>query len=124
MEFSIGKPAGQWLAEAYGDDYFVIGTMTGAGSFHQWNNIRGQLVRQTVTFNTPGPESHETYLGERGTLPYILSLRGELPEWLNTARVMNNSPAGGSVGSQPELLPAAFDAIVYIPRTTPLRLFP
>jgi erythromycin esterase len=125
MELSISsEPAGHHLAAEYGDDYFVIATMTGSGSFYQWNSVRGQIVSQIVAFNPVSAESHEAYLGQRGSLPYLLSLRGELPEWLNTPRVMNTSAAGAVIGTEPELLPAAFDAIVYIPRTTPLHLLP
>lgn len=124
MNLSVGKTTGEFLVERYGDDYFVIGTMTGAGSYHSWNNIRGQLVRQVVTFNPVGPNSHEAYLGQRGTLPFILPLRGELPEWLTAARELNAAPAGGSGAGGTEVLPESFDAIVYIPLTTPFNLFP
>jgi erythromycin esterase len=124
MEFSLGKPAGQFLAEEYGEDYFVIGTMTGSGSFHQWNTIRGELVNQTVTWGPLGGESHEAFLRQRGSLPFILPLRGELPEWLNVPRVLNLSAAGTAISTQPELLPAVFDAVIYIDRTTAMHLLP
>lgn len=122
MDLSIAIPTGQYLAEAYGEDYFAIGTMTGGGSFQAWNSIRGQIVRQVATFNAAGPNTHESFLGQRGTLPYILSLRGELPEWLTANREVNAANLGGTAGGSTEILHEAFDAIVYIPHTTPLRM--
>ncbi|HEY0158393.1 MAG TPA: erythromycin esterase family protein [Thermoanaerobaculia bacterium] len=122
MEFSNGKSSGEFLSQAYGDDYFVIGTMTGSGSFIQWNTVRGQLVDQTVTWGSLGSEQHESYLRQRGSLPYLLPLRGTLPEWLNVPRVLNLSAAGTAISTQPELLPAVFDAVIYIDRTTPMHL--
>jgi erythromycin esterase-like protein len=122
MDLSIAEPTGQYLAGAYGEDYFAIGTMTGGGSFQTWRSVRGQLVRQVMTFNPFGPDSHEANLSRRNALSYILPLRGELPEWLTADLEMNAANASGILDGSTEVLPTAFDAVVYIPETTPLRM--
>jgi erythromycin esterase len=122
MDLSITVPTGQHLAEEYGDDYFAIGTMTGGGSFQAWTSVRGQLVRQVKTFAPFGPHSHEANLSRRNALSYILPLRGELPEWLTADLEMNAANASGTLDGSTEVLPTAFDAVAYIPETTPLRM--
>jgi len=124
MQFSLGNPAGQFLAQTYGSDYFAIGTMFGTGSFLQWNAVRGVLTNQTVTLGPLGGDSHEAFLRQRGPQAFLLPLRGELPAWLTTPRVMNVSASGGPLATRQESLPALFDAVVYVETSTPMRLLP
>ncbi|HEY0158394.1 MAG TPA: erythromycin esterase family protein [Thermoanaerobaculia bacterium] len=122
MDLSVGVPTGEYLAGAYGEDYYAIGTMTGGGSFQTWVSRRGRLVRQVATFQPFGPNSHEASLSRRNALSFILPLRGELPEWLTADLEMNAANASGPGDGSTEVLPTAFDAVVYIPETTPLRM--
>jgi erythromycin esterase len=117
------NPAGERLAARYGDDYFVIGTATGSGSLHVWSLAGGQRVRRIDTFDPLDAESHEAMLRQRGTLPFLLPLRGELPGWLTAPRLMNIGSAAEASTSR-ETLPAIFDAVVYIDRSTPSRMLP
>lgn len=112
------------------NDYFVIGTLAGSGSFLQYTQGTSTTPSQLTTqsFREIPPDSYEARFSEART-PYLLvPLDGELPAWLTAASSFRWAGSGPQAGNpdvvQKESLPAKFDAVVYIATTTPARMLP
>jgi erythromycin esterase-like protein len=120
------QPMGATLSAALGAEYFGIATLTGRGTFHQWQWNSATATIETVTSTLAiQPQSYESYFHQHSVPAYFFSLRGTLPSWLTTATrfnagTTNKSDSNFVTGSLPE----KFDAAFYIDATTPTRLLP
>ena len=120
-----GRSMGIFLAEAVGDVYFAIGSLTGSGSLRQWVHRGGQPPLAVVT-EVPAPSegSYESFFRLRPAPALLIPLKGTVPEWL-----MQESPyfAAGVAPSEQESvasLPAKLDAVIYVEHTSPTQPFP
>jgi erythromycin esterase-like protein len=112
------KPMGKLLATKFGSRYFVIGTMTAAGSFRQWDPRNSRHI--VTSFPPLAPDAIETSIRQRG-LPYLLiPLRGAVPSWLSAVAPYNTAAGSGDPGLEASL-PEQFDAVIFIDTTTPLE---
>lgn len=111
-------PMGRLLDANLGDDYFVITTMTAAGTFRQWDFNNQQHVIMTLP---PLIESaYESYFRRRGVPLLLIPLQGALPSWLTTPARYNISGGTGAMTAV-HSLPAHYDATIFIDTTTPLH---
>ena len=118
------KPMGAFLAEAVGDAYFTIGSLTGSGSVRQWVHQGGQPPEAVVTNVPEAVEgSYESYFRLRPAPALLVPLNGTLPEWLS--KESRYFAAGVSPFQTESMvsLPAKVDAVIYIEHTTPTQPF-
>lgn len=127
-----GTPSsGTYLARALGDDYYVIGSTVHHGLFWAMQYVGGRGVVTPQTTMSASADDIATYLRTAGQPDLFLPLRGLLPYWLASPRTIRI--AGSSVASPQKTmtsyvqqLPARYDALFYVERSTPtlLRHFP
>ena len=115
--FSNGISMGKVLAQQLGDDYVAIGTLTGSGTFLQWEQLsRGIFAEKIVTLEDPEEGLYEWHFRRRGLSAMLVPLRRPVPGTrFRTAGTLN----GYSRVQQP--LHEKLDAVVYVDRTTATR---
>lgn len=119
------KSAGAYLAEALGDEYFVIGSVLLEGTFFavDYVNYIGNINVQNMT--APHPEDIALKLAPAGIDAMIVPLRDrELPEWLAGMQHVRIGASGVPSREQATLdlvvdLGKKYDALLYIRRSTP-----
>lgn len=112
-----GRSMGTVLAERLGTRYVAIGTLTGSGSFLQWER-RPSGAYSEVTLALPDPESgsYEAQFREQGHAAMIVPLAGG-----TDVRSFRTAGTTGGWRTLVESLPAKLDAVIYVDRTTPTR---
>ena len=108
------KPAGKWLEEQFGSNYFVIGTSAGDGTF---NVVDRNVVVRSAQFPPISDDSYESSFRSASQPLLIIPLRGELPDWLAAKHHLRGG-SSGSVIDVVEDLKQKLDAIIYIDHTT------
>ncbi|HYS55190.1 MAG TPA: erythromycin esterase family protein [Thermoanaerobaculia bacterium] len=109
------KPAGRWLDDRYGRDYFVIGSSSGGGRFNVLAFPNTQVV--TTQYTPITPDSYEANFRSVAIPIILIPLRGDLPGWLGERHHLRGGTAVVAY-DRPEDLKVKFDAIVYIDQTT------
>jgi erythromycin esterase-like protein len=125
------KSTGAYLAEAFGDRYFAIGSTVFEGTFWavQYSSGTGFIREQTM--EPASPSDIATYFHAASLPELFVPLRGRIPSWLIAPRTIRiagsnvQSPRRATVTFTLELA-KKFDAMVYVERSTPthLRHFP
>jgi erythromycin esterase len=111
------RPMGRVLREALAGDYFSITTMTAAGTYLIWS----QLKPVTKTLPALAPSAYETKIRQRGEPYLLIPFRKVLPGWLTTAAPFHLAPAAGSLSSTIGVLPENYDAAIFVDTTTALH---
>jgi erythromycin esterase len=111
------RPMGKVLAESLAGDYFSITTMTAAGSYLIWS----QLKPVTKTLPALPPTAYEARIRQRGEPYLLIPFRKVLPGWLTTAAQFHLAPAAGSLSSTVGVLPQNYDAAIFVDTTTALH---
>ncbi|HEY0144189.1 MAG TPA: erythromycin esterase family protein [Thermoanaerobaculia bacterium] len=125
-------PMGLQITTALADpnDYFIIGTLAGGGSFLQYTHASANAPSQlsTQSFRAFAGDSYEARFSEARVPQLLVPLDGELPAWLTTATSFRWAGSGPQDGTpdvvQKESLPEKFDAVVFVATTTPARMLP
>jgi erythromycin esterase len=120
-EWAGDHPMGKTLAATLHDDYYVLATLTAAGTFRQWDAANRRHV--IASFPPLAPNSYESYIRERGVPNLLIPLRGTLPAWLTTTAAYNSAAGSGKPGLV-ESLPEHYDAAIFLDTTTPLTALP
>lgn len=126
------NPMGLQIATALpnADDYFMVATLAGSGSFLQYTLPTSTEPARltTASFREIPPDSYEARFSEAKAPFLFVPLDGPLPEWLTTPADFRWAGSGAQNGLsdvvQKESLPAKFDAIVFVATTTPARMLP
>ena len=107
-----GETMGSLLAAQLGRDYVALGTLTGSGTFLQWNS---NFVAEVQTYPDPPEGSYEWHMRHRGFAAMFVPLRGrDVPG--STFRT-GGTLTGWITVDQP--LEQKLDGVIYIDRTTP-----
>ncbi|HYH06011.1 MAG TPA: erythromycin esterase family protein [Thermoanaerobaculia bacterium] len=111
--YTRGRTMGTILA---GEDYVAIGTLTGSGSFLQWERSGSIWTEVVRTFPDPAPGSYEARYRARGFAAMLVPLRGRSGE-------ASFRTAGTTSGwtTMAQSLPQKLDAVIYVDVTTPTR---
>jgi erythromycin esterase len=112
-----------YLDRVFGAEYVVIGTMTGKGSFLQWELPGAENANKSVikTFPPPGPDSYEANFRLGPAPALLIPLKGAVPQWLAGAASYSAAGTAGGVLVNRGSLPALFDAVVYVEQSTTTR---
>lgn len=108
---------GQFLAERYPEEVLAVGLFTDRGSYVGFD---GRELRTYELFPGP-PGSFEEALRLSGHEMLALDLRGSGDVLAEPMRHRNIGLWPADLGFYPAVIPAGFDAAVYIGRTTPTR---
>jgi len=124
-EWTGNAPMGKLIADAIGNDYFAITTLSAAGSYLQWDDPTHtrNFVTRTRTFPALKPNSYEHSIRESGQSVLLIPFRKALPAWLSTPSLYHAAGVNGGptvLGS----LPLQYDAAIYIDTTTPMHQLP
>ena len=109
------KAAGLYLAESFGVEYYVIGTIALEGERNtlQYPNIIPMSY-------PPSPiGSYEDLMASAGYDVMLVPLHEPAPPWLQGPRPMSFGMAGPTVAQVPVEATEVFDAMVFIRNTTP-----
>jgi erythromycin esterase len=114
--------AGRLLHYQLGSSYFVLGTMSGPGSFVGWEfNTTTRLREPVVVPLAPiAPGSYEWFFGQRGAAVLLVPVGGDVPDWLRGPATYRWGGSDGTASKNTVSLPLHYDAVVYIDRTTPV----
>lgn len=115
--FANGISMGKVLAHQLGDEYVAIGTLTGSGTFLQWQQLSPGIFAEAPHV-LPDPEEgmYEWHFRQRGLSAMLVPLRRPVPGTrFRTAGTLN----GYSRVQQP--LHEKLDAVIYVDRTTATR---
>ena len=119
--YTRGVTMGSILAESIGREYVAIGTLTGSGSFLQWERLSSSSAEYFVSPQTfPDPErgSYEWHFRQRGIPAMLIPLRGR---WVpGTSFRTAATTSGWRTIEQP--LTQKLDAVIYVDRTSATRL--
>lgn len=117
--------AGQHLASALGDRYFVLGSVLLGGTFHAVQYApdgRSGTIR-THAFPAPSAPDDFAVLFAQANLPStIIPLRGPLPTWLAGTRTYRFAGSGVPTLEVSADFGAKFDAVLYVQTSTPTQL--
>ncbi|HYI08109.1 MAG TPA: erythromycin esterase family protein [Thermoanaerobaculia bacterium] len=112
-----GRTMGVLLSEQLGSGYVAIGTLTGSGTFLQWEVLAEDWVRTVESsFPDPEPGSWEERFRQRGHAAMLVPLRGLAGE--ATFRTAPTTPGWTAIAGS---LSQKLDAVIYIDRTTPTK---
>jgi erythromycin esterase len=115
--YARGITMGTILGEQLGDDYVAIGTLTGSGTFLQWEQLSPTLFAEAVqTFPDPAEGTYEWHFRQRGLNAMLIPLRRPVP---GTAFRTAATTSGWKTMTQP--LAEKLDAVIYIDRTSATR---
>jgi erythromycin esterase len=119
----LTRPMGQVLSESLQGDYFSITTLTAAGSYLIWQDPTRTQQYQPVmkTFPPLPPAAYEAAIRQRGEPYLLIPFRKVLPGWLTTPAQINLAPNSAGFSSLVTVLPASFDAAIFIDTTTALH---
>ena len=114
--------AGRLLHYELGAAYFVVGTMSGPGSFVGWEfNATTRLHDPVITPLAPiAPGSYEWFFAQQGAAVLLVPVSGDVPDWLRGPATYRWGGSDGTTATNTVSLPQHYDAIVYIDRTTPV----
>jgi erythromycin esterase-like protein len=125
------KETGDWLAEAFGDQYVSVGVLFGKGSFRALFMEQGKPPElREFSLGEPSPESLESILGRAGPTAFYVDLRrleGPTRSWLESELPCREI---GSMYSSPDqaaqrVAPAlTFHALAYISELTAIEMLP
>lgn len=118
----VGGPSlGTHLANAHGDDYFALGSLSGSATYRYW--VQDRKTRRwsstTETLPQPPPGSYESYFRLRGAQALLIPLRGHVPAWLTEPAAFRSAGTTSVLNIPPESLPAKLDAVLYVETSTP-----
>ncbi|HEX6100956.1 MAG TPA: erythromycin esterase family protein [Thermoanaerobaculia bacterium] len=121
--------AGQHLASALGDRYFVLGSLISGGTFHAVQyapGVRSGVIRTHALPAATTLDDYALLFAQAGLPSTIVSLRGPLPPWLAGTRTYRFVGSGVPSLEVPADLGAKFDGVLYVETSTPtqLRHFP
>lgn len=121
-----GKSMGTLLAEALGDDYFTIGSLTASASYRYWQYDRATNTFSAATGTLPAPPagSYEAYVQTRGARALLIPLDRDTPAWLAGPAAFYEAGSTGPITARSESLPKMLDAVIYLEGTTPTRPLP
>ncbi|HYK01868.1 MAG TPA: erythromycin esterase family protein [Thermoanaerobaculia bacterium] len=115
--FANGITMGKVLAQQLGDEYAAIGTLTGSGTFLQWQQLSPGIFAEVLsTFEDPAEGTYEWHFRQRGLGAMLVPLRRAVP---GTMFRTGGTLQGFSRVAQP--LHEKLDAVIYVDRTTPTR---
>jgi erythromycin esterase len=114
--FAQGRTMGTIVSEHLGSDYVAIGTLTGSGTFLQWEKSGTLWLESPRTFPAPPPGSYEAMFRARGHAAMLVMLRGRA----GSASFRTGGTTSGWT-TLTQSLPQKLDAVVYIDVTTPTR---
>jgi erythromycin esterase len=107
-----GETMGSLLAAQLGREYVALGTLTGSGTFLQWNESHRAEVQ---SYPAPEPDTYEWHMRQRGLAAMFVPLRGlDVP---GTTFRTGGTLTGWITVEQP--LEEKLDGVIYIDRTTP-----
>jgi erythromycin esterase len=107
-----GETMGSILAAQLGSEYVAIGTLTGSGTFLQWDE---RFDEELQTYPDPSEGSYEWYMRQQGFPAMFVALRGrDVP---GTTFRTAGTLSGWITVDQP--LEQKLDGVIYIDRTTP-----
>ena len=109
------RPIGRILAERLGDQFFVIGTLAGAGTYFDID-----LVVPPV-FPPPHSGTYESLFQTAGVQYLLVPLRGDLPAWLAAPADYRTAGITGGPALLSTTLAGKLDAVVYVQEMTPTR---
>jgi erythromycin esterase-like protein len=119
------RPMGEWLRAAWGPGYVALGVVLGQGSFAA-RALTGQWAPAQLTVAQPG--SYEAWL-RTNTATFWLALNKlaltETNAWLFQSQLLREI-GYGAVRNQFMLhsLRSEFDAVLFLPESTPVRQLP
>lgn len=114
--YALGRTMGTLLNERLARDYVAIGTLTGSGTFLQWEQSGSIWLESLQTFPDPEPGSYEALFRARGHAAMLVMLRGRT----DTAPFRTAATTSGyRTLTQP--LGQKLDAVIYVDVTTPTR---
>lgn len=117
--------AGQHLATALGDRYFVLGSVLMGGTFHAVQYAPGGRTGAIRPNAFPPPSTLDDFavLFAQANLPStIIPLGGPLPAWLAGTRTYRFAGSGVPSLEVPADFGAKFDAVLYVEASTPTQL--
>ncbi|MDP9192660.1 MAG: erythromycin esterase family protein [Acidobacteriota bacterium] len=117
------RPMGRVLAETLAEDYFTITTMTAAGSYLVWADPTRTRQFTPVKKILPAlpPTAFEAAIRQRGEPYLLIPFRRVLPGWLTAPAQFHLAPAAGDLSSTVGVLPANYDAAIFIDTTTAMH---
>lgn len=121
---TVGGPSlGTHLAKTHGQDYFVIGSLSGSATYRYWVQDRAtrRWTSTTATFPQPPPGYYEWYFRMRGVQALLIPLRGNVPSWLSGPAAFHSAGTTSALGVREESLPAKLDAVLYVETSTPSK---
>lgn len=118
------ESVGRALRRTLGTGLFAIGSTSSRGTYLSPGK---SLTLAVYPFPDPPTASWERFLEEAGYPTIVLPLRGVRPEWTDQKRpffsvIGNHRAEDPAAYAPPMVLPAMYDAVVYIRETTPTRL--
>lgn len=119
--YTRGVTMGSILAESLGREYVAIGTLTGSGSFLQWERLSSSSSEYFVspqTFPDPEPGSYEWQFRQRGIPAMLIPLRGR---WVPGTSFRTAATTSGWRTIE-QSLTQKLDSVIYVDRTRATRL--
>jgi erythromycin esterase len=115
---TLTKPAGAFITEQIGASYFAFGNATFDGTFLASAAPNASTPPKIVAFLPLTNDGYELSLYSAGALRMMIPLRAAPPKWLSDSHHLRWGDRA-SANNTVEMLPAKFDAVVYIEFTTP-----
>jgi erythromycin esterase len=116
-DFAHGITMGTILGQQLGDDYVAIGTLTGSGTFMQWQQLSpGIFAEAPQALPDPAEGTYEWHFRRRGLSAMLVPLRRAVPG----TRFRTGGTLNGYSHVQ-QLLHEKLDAVIYVDRTTATR---
>ena len=115
---------GVYLSRSLGRSYVAIGALTGGGTFLQWEPPGANSKPVVRSLPSPGPDSYEANFRLGPAPALLIPLAGTVPPWLAGPAFFTGAGTAAAAVVSRASLPALFDAVVYVERTTatkPLR---
>ena len=109
------RPIGRILTERLGDQFFVIGTLAGTGTYFDID-----LVVPPV-FPPPPAGTYESLFATAGVRYLLVPLDGNLPAWLAAPANYRTAGITGGPALLSTTLAGKLDAVVYVQEMTPTR---
>jgi erythromycin esterase len=118
--YTRGITMGMLMAAQLGDRYVAIGTLTGSGTFLQWEGLGSTWNAVTRTFPDPEPGTYEWLFRRNGLPAMLVPLRG------STLGAASFRTAGTTSGwtTIDAALGEKLDAVIYVDITTATRPLP
>lgn len=114
--YTRGVTMGTIVSERLGRGYVAIGTLTGSGSFLQWERSGSLWLETLRTFPAPDAGSYEERFRARGLPLMLVPLRGQ-----RGSAAFRTAGTTSGFTTLTQSLPQKLDAVVYVDVTTPTR---